>query len=213
MTDTYTKICLTVIAVSLTVIGLRGLPVVESAFAQSGSIQKIAICDPNSKRCVEVTGKRWLKTFGRWSQLTTDKIQRPTWMGAPSEPLFHNKTPMSSQNTSTYISGDMSLLDLLGKDCLPTCFLMVLKLIPCPTVTGSWGGNSLSVSVFCFLGDLPTYSLLSTRLPEVNLLKWISPSVGLWPEEQTLRQASSICGVDVRVVVVRWFRIWYWSDL
>jgi hypothetical protein len=33
MIDRYTKVCLTVIAVSLAVIGLRGLPLVDSAWA------------------------------------------------------------------------------------------------------------------------------------------------------------------------------------
>ena len=44
MVDRYTKVCLTVIAVSLAVIGLRGLPMIDPAWAQGG-IQKIAICD------------------------------------------------------------------------------------------------------------------------------------------------------------------------
>ena len=44
MVDRYTKVCLTLIAVSLAVIGLRGLPMVDPAWAQGG-IQKIAICD------------------------------------------------------------------------------------------------------------------------------------------------------------------------
>lgn len=60
MTDTYTKICLTVIAISLAVIGFRGSSVVESAFAQSGQIHKIAICDPSSKRCAKVNSSRML---------------------------------------------------------------------------------------------------------------------------------------------------------
>ena len=44
MIDRYTKVCLTVIAVSLAVIGLRGLPMVDPAWA-AGGVQKIAICD------------------------------------------------------------------------------------------------------------------------------------------------------------------------
>ena len=55
MTDTYTKICLTVIAVSLAVIGFRGSPMVKSAYAQGEKIHAIAICDPNSKRCAKAS--------------------------------------------------------------------------------------------------------------------------------------------------------------
>ena len=44
MIDRYTKVCLTVIAVSLGVIGLRGLPMIDPAWATS-HVQKIAICD------------------------------------------------------------------------------------------------------------------------------------------------------------------------
>jgi hypothetical protein len=43
MTDTYTKVCLTVIAVSLAIIGFRGLPMVEPAYAQGDKVHKIAI--------------------------------------------------------------------------------------------------------------------------------------------------------------------------
>ena len=44
MVDRYTKVCLTVIAVSLAVIGLRGLPMIDPAWA-AGGVQKIAICE------------------------------------------------------------------------------------------------------------------------------------------------------------------------
>ena len=63
MTDTYTKMCLTVIAVSLVVIGFRGFPMVDSAYAQGDKIHKIAICDPSSKRCVGVSSSGFLKTI------------------------------------------------------------------------------------------------------------------------------------------------------
>jgi len=51
MVDTYTKICLTVIAVSLAFIGFRGLPMIDPAYAQSG-VQKIAICERDGKKCL-----------------------------------------------------------------------------------------------------------------------------------------------------------------
>ena len=54
MVDRYTKVCLTVIAVSLAVIGLRGLPMVDPAWAQGG-IQKIAICDEKGD-CTRIGG-------------------------------------------------------------------------------------------------------------------------------------------------------------
>ena len=50
MVDTYTKVCLTVIAVSLAVIGLRGLPLIDPAWA-AGGVQKIAICEEDGRRC------------------------------------------------------------------------------------------------------------------------------------------------------------------
>ena len=53
MVDTYTKICLTVIAVSLAVIGFRGLPMIDPAYAQGG-VQKIAICSDIGTRCARI---------------------------------------------------------------------------------------------------------------------------------------------------------------
>jgi len=55
MVDTYTKVCLTVIAVSLAVIGLRGLPLIDPAWA-AGGVQKIAICTDNGTRCAKIGG-------------------------------------------------------------------------------------------------------------------------------------------------------------
>ena len=54
MIDRYTKVCLTVIAVSLAVIGLRGLPMIDPAWAQDG-VQIIAICDLKG-RCAHIIG-------------------------------------------------------------------------------------------------------------------------------------------------------------
>lgn len=56
MVDTYTKICLTVIAVSLAVIGFRGLPMIDPAYAQGG-VQKIAICERDGKKCLTDVGR------------------------------------------------------------------------------------------------------------------------------------------------------------
>ena len=53
MNDRYTKGCLTVIAVSLAVIGLKGLPMVDPARAQS-DIQKIAICSQFDGKCAKI---------------------------------------------------------------------------------------------------------------------------------------------------------------
>ena len=53
MIDRYTKVCLTVIAVSLAVIGLRGLPMVDPAWA-AGGVQKIAICEEDGGACATI---------------------------------------------------------------------------------------------------------------------------------------------------------------
>jgi hypothetical protein len=51
MIDRYTKVCLTVIAVSLAAIGLRGLPMIDPAWA-AGGVQKIAICHYDGDKCL-----------------------------------------------------------------------------------------------------------------------------------------------------------------
>jgi hypothetical protein len=53
MIDRYTKVCLTVIALSLAVIGFRGLSPVTDAVASNG-VHKIAICEANGHRCAEI---------------------------------------------------------------------------------------------------------------------------------------------------------------
>ena len=50
MIDRYTKVCLTVIALSLAVIGFRGLSPVTDAVASNG-VQKVTICDQYGKLC------------------------------------------------------------------------------------------------------------------------------------------------------------------
>ena len=56
MIDRYTKVCLTVIALSLVVIGFRGLSPVTDAVASNG-VQKIAICDENGFKCTGIVGE------------------------------------------------------------------------------------------------------------------------------------------------------------
>jgi len=53
MIDRYTKVYLTVIAVSLAIIGLRGLPMVDPAWA-AGGVQKIAICEMDGDACATI---------------------------------------------------------------------------------------------------------------------------------------------------------------
>ena len=57
MIDRYTKVCLTVIALSLAVIGFRGLSPVTDAVAYNG-VQKVAICDPVLIDCARVMSAR-----------------------------------------------------------------------------------------------------------------------------------------------------------
>ena len=69
MIDRYTKVCLTVIAVSLAVIGLRGLPMIDPAWAAGDaledSVQKIAICDERGRRCAKISGSQlYVRVFG-----------------------------------------------------------------------------------------------------------------------------------------------------
>jgi hypothetical protein len=55
-TDRYTKVVLTIIAVSLATIALQHT--IPSAFAQSSGITKVAICNPqNPNVCAEVVGR------------------------------------------------------------------------------------------------------------------------------------------------------------
>jgi hypothetical protein len=55
--DIYTKIVLTVIAVSLSVISLQNMGVVPAVIQQRQTVQKVVICSPASKDyCAEVSG-------------------------------------------------------------------------------------------------------------------------------------------------------------
>lgn len=54
MIDTYTKVCLTIIAISLSIIGLRGLPVIDPAYAQD-KVQKVTLCNAVGTHCLKYT--------------------------------------------------------------------------------------------------------------------------------------------------------------
>lgn len=54
MTDRYTKVCLTVIAIALVAIAIRGVPTIGTAEAGSG-VQKVIICDARHiNKCANV---------------------------------------------------------------------------------------------------------------------------------------------------------------
>ena len=78
MIDRYTKVCLTVIAVSLAVIGLRGLPMIDPAWTADG-VQKIAICEMDGSRCAGVGSRAYRlrsKTNTPWNTLNTQNFGR-----------------------------------------------------------------------------------------------------------------------------------------
>ena len=52
--DTYTKFVMTIIAGALVVIALKGTGIIPMAFAHSGGVHKIAICDGLGKRCASI---------------------------------------------------------------------------------------------------------------------------------------------------------------
>ena len=57
MMDRYTKIVLTVIAGSLLLLNLqlmRHVDFITNAYAQSGGVQKIAICEANGSDCASI---------------------------------------------------------------------------------------------------------------------------------------------------------------
>lgn len=63
-TDLYTKVVLTVIALALSAIALQNT--LPSAFAQSGGIQKVIICDARSPTyCADVSMGGALKTVSK----------------------------------------------------------------------------------------------------------------------------------------------------
>ena len=51
--DNYTKVILTVIALSTTTIALKGVGIIPSADAQSKTTLKVAVCDTGGRHCLE----------------------------------------------------------------------------------------------------------------------------------------------------------------
>lgn len=61
--DRYTKIVLTVIAGALLLLNLqlmRNVDFITNAYAQSGGVQKIAICDKHGIACAQIRHNRFL---------------------------------------------------------------------------------------------------------------------------------------------------------
>ena len=59
----YTNVCLTLIVIFLMIIAITSLiDTLSRSFSNSGSIEKIAICDPINGRCVKVNAGRRLET-------------------------------------------------------------------------------------------------------------------------------------------------------
>ena len=52
--DKYTKGVLTIIAIALMIIALKGTELFPKAFAHSGGVHKIAICSENGIQCADV---------------------------------------------------------------------------------------------------------------------------------------------------------------
>ena len=60
--DKYTKGVLTIIAIALMIIALKGTGLFPKAFAHSGGVHKIAICNSNGSRCAEIDYEGRLRT-------------------------------------------------------------------------------------------------------------------------------------------------------
>ena len=56
--DKYTKGILTIIAIALMIIALKGTGLVPKAFAHSGGVHKIAICNDSGSQCADVREPR-----------------------------------------------------------------------------------------------------------------------------------------------------------
>ena len=63
MTDLYTKIVLTIIAVALSVNVFQGLNIGTPAWASSNQVHKIAICEADGRQCTGVTGGGFLRVL------------------------------------------------------------------------------------------------------------------------------------------------------
>ena len=55
--DLYTKVCLTIISLSLFVIAFKDTSPIQQAFAQSEKVHKIALCNTSGSRCSTFSGK------------------------------------------------------------------------------------------------------------------------------------------------------------
>ena len=62
MTDTYSKVMLTIIAAALCVNAFQNLNIVNPAFAAAGQVHKIAICNEDGNGCAEIMLGGRLKT-------------------------------------------------------------------------------------------------------------------------------------------------------
>ena len=60
--DKYTKGVLTIIAIALMIIALKGTGLFPKAFAHSGGVHKIALCNENGSRCTDVI--KWGRFMG-----------------------------------------------------------------------------------------------------------------------------------------------------
>ena len=56
--DTYTKFITTIIAGALVVIALKGTGIIPMAYAHSGGVHKIAICDSEGRYCATVRSEK-----------------------------------------------------------------------------------------------------------------------------------------------------------
>ena len=61
--DTYTKFIMTIIAGALVVIALKGTGIIPMAFAHSGGVHKIAICNVEGTRCTTFNKGGWLRVL------------------------------------------------------------------------------------------------------------------------------------------------------
>ena len=61
--DLYTKVCLTVISLSLGVIAFKDFSPVKPAWASNHVVHKIAICDDKGKSCAPVNSGYGLYTY------------------------------------------------------------------------------------------------------------------------------------------------------
>jgi formate dehydrogenase assembly factor FdhD len=62
MNDTYSKIMLTIIAAALCVNAFQNMNLVQPAFASSGQVHKIAICNEDGNGCAVITKRGRLFT-------------------------------------------------------------------------------------------------------------------------------------------------------